>query len=103
MKPVTRQHLLSLHVAGYALLALQAALLGFLVTTGFFVLGLMSGIILPAGPILGHLFLSTLFLMLFPGQQVWTLRLMDCHGQPRTIVGAPSEFELYHGIRTFDG
>lgn len=102
MKPVARKHLVGLHLAGYAVLAFQALLVAFFGTTAFFVAGLASGILVPAGPVLSHLFLSFLFLALFPGQRIWTFRLTDCHGQPRTIVGCPSEFELYHGAPGLD-
>ena len=41
------------------------------------------------GAILWHLILSSYFLMLFPGQRVWTVRLRGPDGTRHTIVGEP--------------
>lgn len=41
----------------------------------------------PWSSILSHLILSTYFLMLFPGQKLWTVRLTGPGGVLYTIVG----------------
>jgi hypothetical protein len=96
MIPITPRDLLVLHLTGYALLILQAGAVAYFGTTLFYVVGLGAGIAIPPGAVMGHLFLSFLLLTLFPGQTFWSLRVFDRHLQPRTIVGALSEFEAFH-------
>lgn len=71
--------------------------MGWFGTTAFVVVGLAGGILIPAGPVFGHVITGSLLLALFPGQSFWAIPVPDRHGQLRTVVGPLTEVAQFHG------
>ena len=80
-----------IYLKGFALVLAHAVTLSVMMVWVLQFAALAFGETYDWGAVLVHLILSIYFLMLFPGQQVWTVRLEDSAGRVHTIVGAEQD------------
>lgn len=82
--------LLTLYLRGFLLLFLTLGIASLFLVWTLQVIAISLGEVYPWKDILFHIFLSTSFLALFPGQKFWTFSIEDADGKSYVIVGAPS-------------
>ena len=91
MKHFETSRVVPTYVKGFAWLFAQAVTLSLLILWGLQALALVFDETYDWGAIFVHLVLSVYFLMLFPGQRIWTLQIAGADGQTYTIVGTPKQ------------
>lgn len=79
--------LLGLYLRGFLQVFLYIFLTSLLAMWALQALALAFGEAFDWGAVLMHLFLSLSFLAFFPGQKLWTYRMVDDCGRTHTIVG----------------
>ena len=88
--------LLVLYLRGFMQLFLTIGIASLMLVWVLQVIAISFGEAYPWADILFHIFLSTSFLVLFPGQKFWTFVVEDADGKSHVIVGAlpPEEDQI---------
>lgn len=83
-------HLLGIYLLGFMMVFVQVLLFSLLLVWTMQAIAMSHGMTYDWYAIFKHVTLSLTFLVLFPGQTLWTFRITTWSGQTYTIVGDPN-------------
>lgn len=93
---ISQIKLLGVHLTGYFHVFMHVVVASMLVGWGLQFLAMLHAEVYDWTGVFVHLVLSLSFLAFFPGQTVWTYRLLDRDGVEHTIVGRTPDQDMQH-------